>query len=476
MKRLRGIFSILLLFLATGIVFGQGDDQRLRTSSSGMNHREKKIVNKGLDQTYANELMALANTTNIATNVIDISTNTADIASYSGEVEAVPQYTGDIYYVATGGSDSNPGTSSDSAFATIGKAIGELSTGDKVIIGAKTYTETGLDLDVNSTELWFEIGAILDPASDTALIVSGNFCKVIGQCMITPNADVGVAVTGTNGYFENIFVSGGTSGWQITGIRNEFRYCRSINATVAGFDIQAGRTRLVDCNTGGTGTATFGYYINNGADKGLLHNCTSVSHDSAGFYIATGSSDWTLLDCSSGSGDGRSVDTDHGAVWVNFHFDDLVAKSIAINANATTSNNNLFEFTGGIEILHIYGIVKTTLGSDVNNCYFNAYDGTNTIPITLATDPDMDNAPAGSLFHKIADADVAAVYTQSDQVRLSEDDTKFGVNRTFLLNAKAGVTNYIRFTYDTSADLSTHDGVMHFHIHWRPMSDDGFVK
>ena len=194
----------------------------------------------------------------------------------------IQKFGGSIYYVSTSGSDTSSGTEPESALLTIGAAIGKLTAGDAISIKAGTYTETGLDLNVNNCEMWFEIGAIIDPASGTALTISGNYCKVLGQCMITPNAAVGVLASGTNGYYENIFINGGTSAWQITGVGNELRHCRTVNASAIGFDIQAGQTRLTDCNTGGN-AATYGYKITGGVDQGLLCRCTSVNHATSGF-------------------------------------------------------------------------------------------------------------------------------------------------------------------------------------------------
>ena len=115
------------------------------------------------------------------------------------------------------------------------------------------------------------------------------------------------------------------------------------------------------------------------------------------------------------------------------------------------------------------------MGSDVGNVHLNVYDGTNTIQLTksAAAVLDIDAAPVGSFLHKIADNDTNLDYLASDQVRIYEDATKFGVDNSVLLNAKAGVNNYIRFTY-TTTDSPT-SGVIEWHIHWRPLDDIGFV-
>jgi hypothetical protein len=115
-----------------------------------------------------------------------------------GNSTNLPQFGGNIWYVdGVGGNDSNSGEVPGDAFLTIGKGITEMASGDALNIRAGTYTETGLDLNKNACELWFEIGAILDPATGTALTISAHYCRVTcpgGALRVTPGTDeTGVA-------------------------------------------------------------------------------------------------------------------------------------------------------------------------------------------------------------------------------------------------------------------------------------------
>ena len=105
--------------------------------------------------------------------------------SYLDKTQNIAKFGGTIWYVSkVYGADTNDGLSPDKAFETIGKALDEMASGDAVTVMAGTYTETGLDLGSAGTkdgiEMWFEIGAILAPASGTGLTVSGDFCRVQG--------------------------------------------------------------------------------------------------------------------------------------------------------------------------------------------------------------------------------------------------------------------------------------------------------
>ena len=64
-------------------------------------------------------------------------------------------------------------------------------------------------------------------------------------------------------------------------------------------------------------------------------------------------------------------------------------------------------------------------------------------------------------------------YLQGDQVRLYEDTTKFGVDQVFVLSGLAGATNHIQSRFTTTDTPCS--GAIHWHIHWAPLSDEGFV-
>jgi hypothetical protein len=388
----------------------------------------------------------------------------------------IRQTNGSNYYVnGSSGNDSNDGLTPSTAVATIGAAIALLSAGDNIIVAGGTYAEDGLDLNVSNTSMHCECGVTIAPSSGTALTISGAYCCVDGELMITAVAgQVGVLVSGAHCELEHIQVSGGANGFQITAINAELHYCRSGSPTTAGFDIQAGQQKLYNCGTIGAGGSTYGYNINNSADKGLLVGCTSVDHGTSGFNFATGSSAWTVLNCSSGRGDGKWNDVDDQNVWIDFGYDEWRYAEMTLDANNTTKSYNIFEVVGIIEIEEIYGHVTTALSADNTACYLGLIADGAEVEITDGAGADLSSAPVGSLVARTEGAGTILNYKSSANVFLTESTNFRSPKTSFIVGQKAGTTSYIRFTHTTTDTPSS--GEIHWHVKWKPITDDGILK
>lgn len=108
------------------------------------------------------------------------------------DVNHIPKVAGDLWFVDAGVTASGNGKVPHSAFKTIGEAITAASSGDVINVKTGTYTETGLDLSVNSVTMVCETGVTIQPASGTAFTLSGNFSSLvcpIGTLRIIPAAN-----------------------------------------------------------------------------------------------------------------------------------------------------------------------------------------------------------------------------------------------------------------------------------------------
>jgi len=385
----------------------------------------------------------------------------------------IPRFTGDIYFVdAAQSDDTGLGLSPHSAKKTIGAAIEACSAGDAISIKAGTYTEAAIDVNKNSVELWFDIGAIIAPGSGTAaaITLSGNYCKIKGMHRITPRATaVGLLITGDFAHVEHGMIMTGGTGMRITGQGvMVFDYAAGLQ-TIAGYDIRGAQARLTNCKTVGN-AATIGYWINTNASIGVLDSCTSVGHQTSGFQIDTGSSDWTILRCSSGAGDGRWVDTDHANVWSDFSFDDEVYHLLTFPVGA--GSENLFKITGSVNIIYIYGRVEEAIHADVNNLKLELYDGSAS---DITANVDTASAPLGSLFFKTKALGEAMSLDSGAAASLNEDSTGKKGAFGFIITAKNTGNTYIRATWTGAAGGGV-TGKIDWHVQWEPLTDAGFVS
>jgi len=256
----------------------------------------------------------------LADAVLDIRLVTDTLAEgVTDPLGHVPKFSGSIWFVdAAQADDTGAGTDPHNAKKTIGAAYALCSAGDAITIKAGTYTEQDIHIALSAIELWCEIGVIIDPAANTGLIMSGDFCRIKGGLKITPGAgEVGLLASGSESEFDNIKVIGGATGIQITGTGVILNECAVGFPTTTAYSIQGEQTRIRNSNTVGN-TTTRGFYVNNAVSTGVLSNCTSTGHETAGYQIDASCTDWTIINCSSGGGDGDRVDNGTDNFWAGF--------------------------------------------------------------------------------------------------------------------------------------------------------------
>ncbi len=386
-------------------------------------------------------------------------------------LQHIPSYGGEIWFVnGIDGSDGNSGQEPDQAFLTIGKAILTMSSGDAINISAGMYTELNLDLNCNSCEMWFEIGAVITPASGTALTISGNYCKLKGEHLIIPAAlAIGLKVPGSNCSVSNTKVIGGAIGFQVTGAGLYAVDVAAGQQTSIAYDLQGIQGRIRHGATVGIGN-TIGYKISNGADTGVLENCTSTGHATSGFYIDTGSANWTLKNCSSGGGDGKWIDVDNSNVWSNFTYaGEVHAHSVFVPG---VTEFNLFKVIGGVRIVDIQGHVETVIPGVASVMYLQLYSVGGTVDITDAPGVQISGAVVGGLFVRNEDSTNKLDKADPNGTPAAAESTNFRDPKTSMDLVKDNTNDtYVRVVLS----VAQASGEIHWHCHWEPLTEDGIL-
>jgi hypothetical protein len=125
---------------------------------------------------------------------------------------------------------------------------------------------------------------------------------------------------------------------------------------------------------------------------------------------------------------------------------------VHIQANNESKKLNVFRFTGSVEIRAQYAeITEVTNLSNMTDVYADIWDGTNAKNLT-APGADFSGLSEGSFFSKLQA--VTEEYTRHDtsQNRVTEISAD-NIGQPFIITAKEGADNYIRFNFSTNTVL-----------------------
>lgn len=152
----------------------------------------------------------------------------------------------------------------------------------------------------------------------------------------------------------------------------------------------------------------------------------------------------------------------------------MVTKSLTLSSTGTLTKP-IFSITGAVDIISLYGIVTTTLGSNVTAAYWRLNDQTAQVNISLNTGTTLSSAAVGSVIERLSIAGVALSLKNSsaggvlDPVAATAPD----VYMPFIAVQKVGsIETDIEFCYTTN---NTSLGAIKFYCGFVPMSDDGAV-
>lgn len=149
-------------------------------------------------------------------------------------------------------------------------------------------------------------------------------------------------------------------------------------------------------------------------------------------------------------------------------------KAITLSASNTTAAVPIFTVTGTVQILALYGVVTTALGSNVTAAHWRTNDGTAQVVISASAGTTLSSFTVGSTLLRRSLVSVALVGTNASAAAVVDPvaATAPGMFMPFIVVQKtAGVTTNIEFVYTTTNTPTS--GAITFFIGWVPLSEDG---
>lgn len=152
---------------------------------------------------------------------------------------------------------------------------------------------------------------------------------------------------------------------------------------------------------------------------------------------------------------------------------DMVTKVATLNLNNTTGSINLFQITGAVEIIKLFGVLtaKTTL-TNCTNAYVDLYDSTTAVNISKATTLTLSGMTVGGIIYKNAVATSVLQLADANVGNIAEGAQALSFYR-FMAVQKSGANTYIRFTYSTTDAPS--NAQMTFYVEYRPLGTGTLV-
>jgi len=152
---------------------------------------------------------------------------------------------------------------------------------------------------------------------------------------------------------------------------------------------------------------------------------------------------------------------------------EYVYKTITLSANNTSASVNIFQLTGTVEVMQIFGSIatKTTL-ANLTAWYFDLYDSTASVPLTK-NDGVLSAMAVGTIFYKNAAASVTMAIGNNAAWAMEEAATGVKAFMPFMITQKTWANTYIRFNY-TTTDAPI-NATLRISVRYRPHTA-GWVK
>lgn len=152
--------------------------------------------------------------------------------------------------------------------------------------------------------------------------------------------------------------------------------------------------------------------------------------------------------------------------WCGIHrlAGELQYVDVDINGTSGAASIDLFNVTGNIELLGIWGeFTDATEVTSITVASFDFDDGANTVPITAAAGTDLSGATVHSTIVRQGTQATALAFNKADQVRNSESAVAGLALGSSFLTSKGATTCQIRLTLTTDANT---DATVRVYVAW----------
>jgi len=155
----------------------------------------------------------------------------------------------------------------------------------------------------------------------------------------------------------------------------------------------------------------------------------------------------------------------------------VVSKAVSFTANGAATAMPLFTVTGTVEVLSLWGVVTTAIGSNHTAAYWRINDQTiATQVISAASGTTVSSLPIGTVLSRRSLISVALTASTS-ATGLVTDPVAATVPNYFmplLITAKSGTTDLTNIEYVYSTN-NTSLGAMTFYVGYVPLTTDGSI-
>lgn len=133
----------------------------------------------------------------------------------------------------------------------------------------------------------------------------------------------------------------------------------------------------------------------------------------------------------------------------------LIYTSISIAGTGAQVLTNCFTFDGPIQLIELWAVfTDVTDVTQIDDIYFDVYDGTNVVQLTTGNPGGAVASGATIMSSLVKDDDdnQAIAFLDADQIRYEEPASQNQLFYGGYISPKNGVTNYVRFCCDTDAN------------------------